>query len=397
MITFDQATVDSSGAFLIGELERLDQTLNLPLVGYTWTRDIQLREDVSIADDISSWTNTSFAAAGTGANPNGKNWVGKDSTAIAGVNVDIGKSGNPLNLWGMELGWTIIELQAAQQVGRPIDTQKYDGMQLKWQMDNDEQVYVGDSALNLKGLVTLDGVPVNNAAKTWATSTPDEIRASINQVLSDAWAASGYSVVPRDLLIPPEQFALLSSIIVSSAGNQSLLTYLQTNTISYHQNGVPLNIRAVKWLKGRGVGNKDRMVAYTNDKKYVRYPLVPLQSVPVQYRGLYQIVTYYGKLGAVEAGNQSLLTYLAVNTIAFHQNGVPLEIKAVKWLKGRGVGGKDRMIAYTNDKKYVRYPLVPLQSVPIQYRGLYQIATYYGKLGAVEPVYKETISYVDGI
>ncbi len=33
MITFDQATVDSSGAFLIGELERLDQTLNLPLAG----------------------------------------------------------------------------------------------------------------------------------------------------------------------------------------------------------------------------------------------------------------------------------------------------------------------------------------------------------------------------
>lgn len=95
--------------------------------------------------------------------------------------MDIGKSGNPLNLWGMELGWTVIELQAAQQVGRPIDTQKYDGMQLKWQMDNDEQVYVGDSALNLKGLVTLNGVPVNNAAKTWATSTPDEIRASINQ------------------------------------------------------------------------------------------------------------------------------------------------------------------------------------------------------------------------
>ncbi|HGC4084513.1 TPA: major capsid family protein, partial [Escherichia coli] len=48
-------------------------------------------------------------------------------------------------------------------------------------------------------------------------------------------------------------------------------------------------------------------------------------------------------------------------------------------------------------KKYVRYPLVPLQSVPVQYRGLYQIVTYYGKLGAVEPVYKETLSYVDGI
>ncbi|ECE8106603.1 DUF2184 domain-containing protein, partial [Salmonella enterica subsp. enterica serovar Newport] len=199
MITFDQATVDSSGAFLIGELERLDQGLNLPLVGYTWTRDIQLREDVSIADDISSWTNTSFGVAGSGANPNGKNWVGKDSTAIAGVNVDISKDGNPLNLWGMELGWTVVELAAAQQVGRPIDTQKYDGMQLKWQMDNDEQVYVGDEALGLKGLTNLVGVMLNNATKTWANSTNDEILDSVNSILSNSWAASGYSVVPSDL------------------------------------------------------------------------------------------------------------------------------------------------------------------------------------------------------
>ncbi|MBE2979988.1 DUF2184 domain-containing protein [Enterobacter hormaechei] len=310
MITFDQATVDSSGAFLIGELERLDPALNLPLVGYTWTRDIQLREDVSIADDISSWTNTSFGAAGTGANPNGKNWVGKDSTAIAGVNVDIGKDGNPLNLWGMELGWTVVELAAAQQVGRPIDTQKYDGMQLKWQMDNDEQVYIGDDALGLKGLANLVGVTLNNAPKTWANSTNDEILDSVNSILSNAWAASGYSVVPSDLRIPPEQYSLLASRKVSEAGNQSLLTYLAVNTIAFHQNGVPLEIKAVKWLKGRGVGGKDRMVAYTNDKKYVRYPLVPLQSVPVQYRGLYQIATYYGKLGAVEPVYKETLSYV---------------------------------------------------------------------------------------
>ncbi|MCT4713245.1 DUF2184 domain-containing protein [Enterobacteriaceae bacterium H11S18] len=310
MITFDQATVDSSGAFLIGELERLDPQVNLPLVGYTWTRDVKLREDVSIADEMSSWTNTTFAAAGSGANPNGKNWISQDSTAIAGVNVDINKDGNPLNLWGMELGWTVVELAAAAQVGRPIDSQKMDGLQLKWQMDNDEQVYVGDKTLNVQGLTNLLGVPVNNAAKTWATSTADEIRASINKVLSDAWATSAYTVVPTDLLIPPEQFSLLSSIIVSSAGNQSLLTYLSTNTIAYHQNGVPLNIRAVKWLKEAGIGGTDRMVAYTNDRKYVRYPLVPLQSVPIQYRGLYQLVTYYGKLGSIEPIYRETLSYV---------------------------------------------------------------------------------------
>ncbi|WP_313048780.1 DUF2184 domain-containing protein [Atlantibacter subterraneus] len=309
MFTFDQATVDGTGAFLIGELERLDQELNMPLVGYTWSRDIQLREDVSIADDISSFTNSTFAAAGT-PNPNGKNWIGKDSTAIAGPNVDIAKTGFPLTLWGMELGWTVVELAAAAKVGRPIDTQKYDAMQLKWNMDTDEQVYRGDTQLGVKGLTNYAGASVTNAAKTWATSTPDEIRASINKVLSDAWAATGYTLVPRDLLLPPEQFALLSSIIVSTAGNQSLLSYLRENTIAYHQNGVPLNIRAVKWLKGAGVGGTDRMVAYTNDKKYVRFPMVPLLSVPIQYRGIYQLTTYYGKLGAVESPYPETMAYV---------------------------------------------------------------------------------------
>ncbi|HCQ9306210.1 DUF2184 domain-containing protein [Klebsiella pneumoniae] len=308
-MTFDQATIDSSGAFLIHELERLDQTLNLPLTSQTWSRDIQLREDVSIADEISSFTNTTFAAAGS-PNANGKNWISPLATAMAGVNVNIEKQGFPLELWGMELGWTVIELNAAAQVGRPIDTQKYDGMQLKWNMDTDEQVYIGDAAKGAKGLLNLSQVTATNAVKTWAQSTPDEIRASINQVLNNAWARSAYSKVPEDLLIPPEQYSFLASTIVSSAGNQSLLSYLETNTIAYHQNGKPLNIRPVKWVKGRGAGGTDRMVAYTNDKKFVRFPMVPLQSVPIQYRGLYQMVTYYGKLGAVEPVYPETLNYM---------------------------------------------------------------------------------------
>jgi hypothetical protein len=50
-------TIDSAGSFLIGELERLDQTLHDPLVAATWGRDVDLREDVTIADEVA------FAAA----------------------------------------------------------------------------------------------------------------------------------------------------------------------------------------------------------------------------------------------------------------------------------------------------------------------------------------------
>ncbi|WP_272487599.1 hypothetical protein [Burkholderia vietnamiensis] len=48
--TYDRATIDSTGVFLNGQLERLDQTLNEPLVEYTWSRDIYIRSDVSAAD-----------------------------------------------------------------------------------------------------------------------------------------------------------------------------------------------------------------------------------------------------------------------------------------------------------------------------------------------------------
>jgi len=313
MQTFDRATYDSTGVFLVGELERLDQTLNEPLVQYTWSRDIDLRTDVAIYDQISSWTNTQFGSVGTGANPNGKNWISQESTALAGVSVNIERSFRALNTWGMELGWTVEELAAAQHVGRPIDTQKHAGMQLKWNMDIDEQVYIGDKTLGangVPGLVNQPGLNTQAAAKVWAGGKPDDIRNDINTLLNAAWASTGYAVVPTDLLLPPEQFAYLASVIVSSAGNQSLLSYLSTNTIAYHQNGVPLNIRAVKWLKGAGANGSDRAVAYTKDHKFVRFPMVPLQSIPVQYRGLWQIVTYYGKLGAVEPVYPETIAYL---------------------------------------------------------------------------------------
>ena len=182
LMTFDAATIDSSGSFLIGELERLDQTLHQPLASVTWSRDIQLREDVSIADELSSFTNSTFAAAG-GTSPNGKAWIGKDANAITGIQLDIGKTANPLTLWGMQLGWTIPELESAQKLGRPVDQQKFVGMQLKHNMDIDEQVYIGDSTLGVPGLLTSSAVTASNAVTgTWSTATPAQILADVNEI-----------------------------------------------------------------------------------------------------------------------------------------------------------------------------------------------------------------------
>ncbi|EBG5996223.1 MULTISPECIES: DUF2184 domain-containing protein [Enterobacteriaceae] len=312
MYTVDRATIDSTGAFLVGELERMDQTLNMPLVSVKWTRDIPLRSDISIADEVSSFTNTDFASVG-GPNPNGKNWMGKKGTATPGPELNILPTRNNLTPWATEVSWTVLELASAQQLGRPIDLQKYNAMKMKWNMDTDEQVYIGDKDLGVPGLLNLPDIVPLAAAGAWtATTDPDVILQDINLLLTDVWVRSGYAVCPAKIGLAPELFGLLTIKKVSSAGNISVLEYVKINCIAYQENGEPLDIVSMKWASKRGAGGAHRIVAYTQDEQYVRFPMVPLLNTPLEYRGMQQLTVYYGKLGQVEAPYSNTISYLDV-------------------------------------------------------------------------------------
>lgn len=306
-MTFDQATVDSTGAFLVGELERLDQRLHLPLASVTWGRDVDLRTDVSMADENSSFTNSTFASA-QGVPGSNKAWAGKDSSAIVGVGLDIGKQLFPLNIWAVQLSWTLPELASAQKLGRPVDQQKYEGMQLKYQMDVDEMVYVGDSALGLTGLFNqTNSTNTGNAVNgSWATATPQQILADVNALLNSVWKATGYAIVPDRLLVDPTSYSILVSTLISTAGNISVLEFVKANSLVNGSLGRPLEIQPCKWLLGTnnsnslGVAATNSMFAYVKDPIRVRFPLVPLQRTPMEYRDIRQLVTYFGRLGAIE-------------------------------------------------------------------------------------------------
>jgi hypothetical protein len=307
LFTFDQATIDSSGAFLVGELERLDQRLHMPLAAVTWGRDIDLRTDVSMADENSSFTNSSFAQAPGVAGSN-KAWAGKDSSAIVGIGLDIGKTLLALNIWAVQLSWTLPELASAQKLGRPVDQQKYEGMQLKYQMDVDEQVYVGDSALSITGMLNQSGLSnTGNALNgSWAAATPAQILADVNSLLTSVWKATGYAIMPDRLLVSPNEYSILVSTLISTAGNISILEFLKANSLSNGANGKPLDIQPCKWLLGtnngntKGVAATNSMFAYIKDPMRIRFPLVPLQRTPMEYRDIRQLVTYFGRIGAIE-------------------------------------------------------------------------------------------------
>lgn len=325
--TYDNRTVDSTGAFLVGELERLDLNLHMPLAAVTWGRDIDLRKDVTIADDVSSFTVSTFGSVGglgVGNNiGNGKSWIGRTATQVPTTSVDIQKIANPLTPWGNELKFTVFELESAAKLGRPIDQQKFEALHLKHQMDIDEMVYIGDPALNSTGVTPAGGLvnhPLVSAYGTvtslaagvsgstnWTKKTPDEILLDVNVMLTSVWAASAWAVISNKILLPPSQFGYISTEKVSNAGNISILQYILENNLYTRSEGKELDIKPCKWLVGAGAGGTigtagtvDRAVVYEQNKERVRYPMTLLNRTPVQYDSIYHKSTYFCKLGAVE-------------------------------------------------------------------------------------------------
>ncbi|MBZ9939144.1 DUF2184 domain-containing protein [Mesorhizobium sp. BR1-1-16] len=308
MATFDQATIDSAGAFLVGELERLDPMIHEPLIATTWTRDIDLRTDVQMGDTSTSYTISTFAGAG-GASPAGIAWAGVETTTIPRIQLDIGKVVAPLNIWSMEVAYTVPELASAQITGRPIDVQMLSALNRKHQMDADQVVYVGDATIGTTGLansaaVTNSSNVANGAAGTpqFTTKTPDEIKADVNELLVSVWAATGYSTPPTKIAIAPQAFGYLSTTNVSAAGDKSILTYIRENNILTAEKNIPLDIVSVKWLDKANLpgATYDRMMAYSQRPEFVRFPMVPLQPVAPQYAGIWIKVPYFGKLGVIE-------------------------------------------------------------------------------------------------
>ena len=327
---YDGAYYDSTGAFYLGELVRLDQTTHLPLASVSWGRDVDLRQDMTIGDDATSWTLTTFAGqGGLGLSDpvrGGKAWVGRNTTEIATVTVDMGLITRPLRPWALELAYTVYELESALRLGRPIDQQKYLALQMRQQLEIDAQVYAGDADTGDRGLVNLPGFapgvpgvatitnfPTGAAGGTnWMganSKTVAEIMADFNYALNAVWQASAWAVVPERVLMPTAQYGFLAMELVSAAGTTSVLRYIEENNLLSRSGQGKLQILPCKWCNGAGAGGvigtpspsaHDRMVVYTKRPELVRFPLTMMQRTPIQYDGIWQKTSYYNKMGVVE-------------------------------------------------------------------------------------------------
>lgn len=333
--------VDGSGAFMVGELERLDQTMHQPLASISWDRDLPVRDDVTLGDEVTSFTQSTFgtpSGPGTGSAIGQKrSFIGKKTSEVAEMEIDIGKVTIPLIPWGEGVSYTLAELASAAQVGRPIDSQKIDALNREYQLQTDAQAYLGWNGNNTLGLVNNTAVvtPTNfpdgaAGGSQWMPhtgytgKTPSEILTDLASLAYAPWAASGFAVRPNRILLDPQNFNYITVTPATSAGSKSILQYFLE---SYNANtkAEPLQILPLKWLIGGGAGGTimqqgttNRAVAYyraEGDWKQapVRFPLTMLQRTPVQYDGLFHKLYYWGRLGAPEFVYPETVAYMDGN------------------------------------------------------------------------------------
>ena len=313
-------TKDSALSFYVNQLDNLDKRLYMPLTSVSWGRDIKLRPGITMSNESTSFIQSTFAGAGTLYNGNsnaGGNmpWISPETTAIPGVSIDGTRQVFPLRLLAREISFTSVELDRSQLLGQPIDAQKTDALNILYQMNTDQMAYIGSADVGAYGLlnapqVTASTVSTGISGSThWAQKTPTEILADVNELLETTWQASAFAVCPSKLLLPPFQFSLLASTLISSAGNQSVLKFLMDNTISLQINGKALDIQPVKWLTGRGAGGADRMLAYTNEENRVRFPMVPIRRETAYYEGIRFIAPYLWAFGQMEFVYPETLQY----------------------------------------------------------------------------------------
>lgn len=305
-------TRDSALSYFVNQLDNLDKRLYEPLVSISWGRDIKLRPGITMSNESTSFIQSAFAAAGSLSNPStasdGGNmpWISAETTAIPGVSINGERTVLPLRLLAREVSYTSVELERSQLLGQPIDTQKVDALNILYQMNTDQMVYIGSTDVGATGLLNnadvTSGAVANGASGSplWINKTPDEILQDVNVLLETTWQAAGFAICPGKLLLPPAQFAFIASQKVSSAGNVSILKFLEDNSISLKINGSALDIQPVKWLTGRGSMGTDRMVAYTNDESRIRYPMVPIRRETAYYQGIRFTAPYLWAFGEME-------------------------------------------------------------------------------------------------
>ena len=257
-----------------------------PLTSITYPRDINVNVGGGWVDYVSAM---SVAYGLTGGSENGPVAAG-GANGLPVVQASVDKGVYKAHVFATALRVMFVDMQKSNFIGRSLDQLLQDGVRMTYDKHMDANVYVGISEYDTTGIVNNADVTETTVANgaagtaTWATKTPLEILADINNAITAVWAAAEYDTeaMPNHILIPYEQYTYIMNTPVTDLATETILDFVLKNNVAA-KNGGSLYVGATKWCKGAGTGSKDRMVVYVNHERYINVDeLVPMTRAMTQ-------------------------------------------------------------------------------------------------------------------
>ena len=308
-------TANDSYAFLIKELEKLDEKILEPLTGTDWPRDMPVVTGGGIIESISSFDVT-YASSGGDED----NLFFEAANDIPVIQADMSKQTARTFNFAEYMAFTWVEQEKMMNIGRDPEAFLNKGIRLHCDKIIDRNVYKGFTKVSSTGLVNNPNIIRTTALPhtagqydtQWMHKTADEILSDINTVLSAVWSANDCAsdALPNHILIPVDQFGQLVTRKVSDDAERSILTYVLENNIA-RQQGVDLVISPCKWCRAAGSDATDRMVVYRNNVDRICFNLTqPLTRLETERSDMRIKIPYFAQFSEVRFLYPSTVRYM---------------------------------------------------------------------------------------
>jgi hypothetical protein len=228
-------------------------------------------------------------------------FLGSNAKDLPESDLTASKSTIPVFYGGNAFSYSLDELRKSQALRIPVDVTKgrmsYRGFQELAQ----RTAFFGDASRNITGLFNNANVPLDTSLVDWTTATGQQIVDDMNGLLIKVWQTSTEVHVPNVLILPSNQWAIISSRRMDSGTDTTILNFFKQNNLFTDLTGDELTVRQNFELKTAGTANANRMLAYElNDENLTMRMPLPWRSLAPQPDGLRIKVPAEFKLGGTE-------------------------------------------------------------------------------------------------
>lgn len=273
-------TIDDGLAFYVSQLSNVEAKIY-----ETKYRKIVYQDfvpvDMSDPDWIDNVTYFSYDAVTSGK------FIGANARDLPRATINKAKTVIPVFYGGNSYGYSLDELRKSQQTRIPLDTTEAQASFRGFQEHAQKVAFFGDADLNITGLFNNANVQSDNSTVDWATASGQEIVADMNGLLIKIWQNSAETHVPDHLLLPSDQWAIISNKRMDSGTDTTVLQFFKMNNLYKDLTGGEITIQPNFELKTAGAASAPRMMAYekTDENLGMKMPFA-WRSLAPQMTGL---------------------------------------------------------------------------------------------------------------